>query len=452
MTWTTVGHLLLTADGRRVVIDATTNIESLGELDRATRRLVRQRRDRAPDFRSGRQVTGLLERLGFGTEDDGTERGHFRWWSPGVEIRRTLAEWLRRFQEIELRADPIATATLRDWGTDQPLRDLAGGYSDRLYTVRLDDRAGVLRYGGDPGYLSMLASLRERPVLPWRVYEQVTAFRRCRRGELGGLQRTRSFEFFDFHSLVSAADGMNEYLTVLRRQVEFVRHGHGAAVEVRVAYDDEQAIHALADWASGTGCDILVARAHLSGKYYRLLHNLFDDRGLHTMHGQLDETNAGQWMGHHGSGLSIVHAASGSLERWLLVYLLDGGEMDPRTFPDWLAPTHLSLLPLTPKQLHGTIALAQHFADQGLRVRVDDRDLTVRRRIRDSFTVWIPRTIVVGDAELAGGPLRLRSGDGFMTDCEPTSLVERFRGTSDMASLWSGAQRPRIVTRELRLG
>jgi threonyl-tRNA synthetase len=425
---TATHHLLL--PGKTLPIDAGLSKAVLADLDPATARLVRQRRDHLSDVRTGRDTSRLLERLKLGAEDPGTERGHFQWWPDGVRVRQVLSAWLRRFLEVELGADPIATATLRDWTSGSPLRQLAGGFDDRLYEARLDDRRpGKLTYGGDPGYLSMLRALPAVPArLPWRVYEQVAAHRRCRRSELGGLQRTRSFEFFDFHSLAHREQGLKEYLAVLERQVAFVsRHGHGAAIEVRASVDESGIVDALSTWVTATGRPVVVSLSRLDGKYYRLLHNLYDDRGLHTMHGQLDERNPELWMGDRGRDMSIIHGATGTLERWMLVHLLDAQDRSEPALPDWLAPIQLMLLPLQNEHISGTLELADRLSRAGVRVGVDDRDLTVRRRIRDSVARWVPRTVVVGNDELAGGPMRLRSGGGRLQEYDAAALAGLFK-------------------------
>lgn len=454
-------HLLFLPDGRRLPVTATDADDAArlaaatARLDRATVRLLEQRHHGARDFRSGRASSRLLSHLRLGAEDVGTERGHFTWWPQGVFVRRSLADWLRRYHEIELQAAPIITPVLRSWEDNSVLRRLAGDYSPRLYGVTLEgDREGILTYGGDPGFLSLLASMPEVPAaLPWRVYEQVWGHRRCRRGELGGLQRSRSFEFFDFHSLVTRELGIGEYLDLIARQVGFVvRHGHGAAVEVRVDRADEQALDDLGAFSRRSELPIVVGLTDRTDKYYRLLHNLYDNQGLHTMHGQLDEVNAEAWMGDAGAELTVIHAASGALERWLLVYLLDAEARSCRALPDWLAPTQLTLVPVSPEHHDGAAGVAQDLAASGVRVQVDDRTLSVGRRIRDSVDTWVPRTVVVGERELKDPDetLLVRDGSGELRPYDWAGLARELGNTDPTVS--SAPVAPRWLSAEPRFG
>lgn len=96
----------------------------------------------------------------------------------------------------------------------------------------------------------------------------------------------------------------------------------------------------------------------------------------------------------------MIHCALlGSIERFLSVYI----EHTAGKFPVWLAPEQIRVI--TVNQEEATIHLAQEVLEAGrklgLRIKVDNTNESVGKKIRDAEVWKVPYTIVLGEKEIA---------------------------------------------------
>lgn len=389
-------------------------------LSPAAAQLVARRLRAGADYHAPPLVEPLRT-LRLGAPEPYSEPGHQRWFPHGVLLRRLITDWLEQFLVTAFGGVPVATAALLRWGSPgAALVELAGSFSERIYDVAQagDAERLMLRYGGDPGFFALL---RDAPLpdeqLPLRCYELVDGFRRSRSGELRGIQRTRSFTFFDCHCVCAGtAAGVQEYLRVLSAQIELLEQLPGSHVpQVTLEAGDAEALTAIRGWVDATGQAVVLESTSRRRHYYRLLHNIYDERGLRTLHGQLDEVNGRRWRPADERHLAIVHSATGSLERWLLVFLLDALDADPPELPMWLAPVHVRVLPVGTADLGQAERLAEILSRRRVRVEIDDRDRSVARRVREAERQWVPFVVVLGSKEAPDPdgrvPVRLRGGE-----------------------------------------
>jgi threonyl-tRNA synthetase len=382
--------------------------------------LAARRRRGDADFHAP-PLFGVLRTLRLGAPEPYTEPGHLRWFPHGVLLRRLIADWLEHFVTESLGGLPIATAAVYRWGPPgEALDSLAGSFRERIYAVSGSgdaDDALMLRYGGDPGFFGLF---RDAPLrasqLPLRCYELVEGFRRSRSGEIRSIQRTRSFTFFDCHSVCAGGPaGMHEYLRVLTAHVDLLGQLPGSHVpQVTLQEADQDALTALQNWVNATGQHLMLELTSRRRHYYRLLHNIYDERGLRTLHGQLDEVNGRRWRPDDERNFAIVHSATGTVERWLLVFLLAALDQAAPALPAWLAPVHVRLIPVRPEDLGRAEQLADVLARGRVRVEIDDSERSVARRVRDAEQLWVPLVVVTGSRDEAdpvrGVEVRLRGG------------------------------------------
>ncbi len=109
----------------------------------------------------------------------------------------------------------------------------------------------------------------------------------------------------------------------------------------------------------------------------------------------------------------ILHASSfGSIERALCAILeniaIDAAAGQVPTYPLWLAPTQVRVLPVAGEHVAGAVAACERLAAASIRADVDDRDGTVGRKIRDGEKEWVPYLVVYGEKEAGGGELSVR--------------------------------------------
>jgi threonyl-tRNA synthetase len=103
--------------------------------------------------------------------------------------------------------------------------------------------------------------------------------------------------------------------------------------------------------------------------------------------------------------IMIHRAIFGSLERFIAILT----EHFAGAFPAWLAPTQVKILPIGFSQHNYAYDLGKKMQDAGIRVEIDDRNEKIGYKIREAQTDKVPYMLIVGDKELEGGTVSVRS-------------------------------------------
>jgi len=101
----------------------------------------------------------------------------------------------------------------------------------------------------------------------------------------------------------------------------------------------------------------------------------------------------------------IHRALLGSLERFMGVYI----EHTAGAFPVWLAPVQLVVVPISQDQRQYGQAVVKELKTAGLRVELDDRALSMQKRIREAELQKVPYVVVLGDKEVQAKKVNLRT-------------------------------------------
>lgn len=105
----------------------------------------------------------------------------------------------------------------------------------------------------------------------------------------------------------------------------------------------------------------------------------------------------------------MIHAAiMGSIERFLSVLIEHHGG----SFPVWLSPVQVKVLPISDKQLDYAYKVADKLKENSLRAEVDNRSETLQSKIRDAQLEKIPYMLVVGGREEEAGKVAVRKRNG----------------------------------------
>jgi threonyl-tRNA synthetase len=76
--------------------------------------------------------------------------------------------------------------------------------------------------------------------------------------------------------------------------------------------------------------------------------------------------------------------------------------------PVWLSPTQIRLIPISDNFLKNVEKFAEEIERHCVRVDIDDRTLTLQKRVREAEMEWVPYIVVVGQKELESGVLPVR--------------------------------------------
>jgi threonyl-tRNA synthetase len=128
----------------------------------------------------------------------------------------------------------------------------------------------------------------------------------------------------------------------------------------------------------------------------------------------------------------ILHQSpSGAIER-VMYALLERAWMQEQKgkagmLPVWLSPEQVRLLPVADRHLEHVEKVAKELKIAGVRVGVDDRSLTISKKVFQAKMAWVPYIIVIGDKEAASDklPVVIRAESEPNKDkLEPMSIHE----------------------------
>jgi len=109
----------------------------------------------------------------------------------------------------------------------------------------------------------------------------------------------------------------------------------------------------------------------------------------------------------------ILHCSpSGAIERDIYALLEKAYKIQqnhkPPMLPLWLSPTQVRIIPMSDKFTKHSEKIAKKLEKEQIRVDIDERALTLQKRVREAEMEWIPYIIVVGQREIESGTLPVR--------------------------------------------
>jgi threonyl-tRNA synthetase len=111
-------------------------------------------------------------------------------------------------------------------------------------------------------------------------------------------------------------------------------------------------------------------------------------------------------------GCVILHSSMGSIERWIYALLEQAVKNsqtgNPPSLPVWLSPTQVRFLPVSEKYVEPCLKNAKYLTQHGVRADVDDREMTIARKVREAEMDWIPFIVVLGEKEEKSRKLSVR--------------------------------------------
>ncbi|MBI5864703.1 MAG: threonine--tRNA ligase [Planctomycetes bacterium] len=117
----------------------------------------------------------------------------------------------------------------------------------------------------------------------------------------------------------------------------------------------------------------------------------------------------------------MVHRAPfGSLERFCAILI----EHFAGAFPLWLAPVQAVICTVSEKSCEYAGVVFEAFRKAGLRVELDAGGERIGAKIRSATMAKVPYIIVIGEQEVAGGSINVRTREGKqLGSCEPAQFL-----------------------------
>jgi threonyl-tRNA synthetase len=391
----------------------------------------------------------LMKRLEIADYEAGSDPGNLRWYPKGRLIKSLLEEFVTA-KMIEYGAMEVETPVMYDF-QHPSLADYMNRFPARQYVLKSEDKELFLRFAACFGQFLMVhdAQFSYRH-MPMKVYELTHySFRREKSGEVVGLRRLRAFTMPDCHAFCKDLEqAKEEFLTRFKLCIQIVE-------EIGLPREDyEVAVRFTKDFYNENK-DFITSLVKILGKpvlaemwkepffYFRLKwdFNYVDnqDKAAALSTDQIDVENAKRYdinyvdeKGEKRHPLILHCSPSGAIERDIYALLERAYKIQqsgkPPMLPIWLSPTQVRIIPMSDKFVEHCEKMAKVLEKKQIRTDIDDRSLTLQKRVREAEMEWTPFIIVVGQREIESDVLPVRDREvGEVRKLKLEELVDKIK-------------------------
>lgn len=355
------------------------------------------------------------------------------WHPKGWTLWQEVEQYMRR-KFIEHDYQEVRTPTIMD----RTLWEKSGhweNYHDNMFTTASENRDYAVKPMNCPGHVQIfnhgLHSYRD---LPLRLAEFGSCHRNETSGSLHGLMRVRGFTQDDAHIFCTEQQVQPEVSKFIVMLNEVYRDFGFHEVLVKLSTRPEKRVGSDETWDKAeAGLAAALKQNDLAydvlpgeGAFYgpKVEFTLKDSLGRMWQCGTIqldfnlpvrlgaefvDEDNSRK------PPVMLHRAILGSMERFIGILI----EHHAGAFPLWLSPIQLVLMNISQAQEEYVTQVACQLRAAGLRIQLDLRNEKITYKIREHSLQKLPYQLIVGDKEVAGNlvAVRTRSGEdlGQMT-------------------------------------
>lgn len=297
-------------------------------------------------------------------------------------------------------------------------------YKENMYFTQIDEEDYAVKPMNCPGgilyYKTNQHSYRE---LPKRVGEFGIVHRHELHGALHGLFRVRVFTQDDAHIFMTQ-DQMKDEVIKTMEMYRKLYSVFGLEYHVELSTRPENSMgseelweistNALRDAVEAAGVPYVINEG--DGAFYgpKLDFHIKDclgrtwQCGTIQMDMQLPERFDVNYVGEDGEkhrAVMLHRAGYGSLERFIGILI----EHFAGAFPSWIAPVQVKVVPVTEKHINYAKSVADALSASNVRVEIEEGNDTLGYKIRKAQMEKVPYTLVVGDKEMNGHTVSIRS-------------------------------------------
>jgi len=296
-------------------------------------------------------------------------------------------------------------------------------YKENMYFTKIDEGDYAVKPMNCPGGLLMykrdLHSYRELPI---RMGELGLVHRHELSGALHGLMRVRCFTQDDAHIFMMPSQIKDEILGVIKMVDQFYSL-FGFKYFVELSTRPENSMGSDEDWEAATNAlkdalDSLGRQYKINegdGAFYgpKIDFHLQDCIGRTWQCGtiqldfQMPERFDITYVGADGEKhrpVMIHRVIFGSIERFIAILT----EHFAGAFPVWIAPTQVTVIPVSERQYDYAKEIAGRLNELDIRVESDLRSEKVGYKIREAQLKKVPYMLILGDKEVEGGSVSVR--------------------------------------------
>ncbi len=428
-------YLILTVDGR-VALPEEYRFEN-DELD--LKILVNKEVFKKETSGGEPRILRVLKKVGFEWEPN-SDIGHMRY-GPKASLMVDLVgdyAW-ESVKELGIPSFSIKGTNL--FNVNLPaIKEHSILFGERQYIVPVDNHQYVLRYAACFQQFSMLAdwSITYKQI-PLGMFEIADSYRLERSGECLLGFRLRRFYMPDYHVLCKEIEQAKEITLSIHRKI------HEKAKELGNQY---VSLYNLTQSFFDDNRDFMKELIKADGKpallhfvpekkyywvinvEYHITDELKRSREIATV--QIDIGNAKRFGIEYTNDKNkqvhplILHTAVlGGVERYIYMVLDTALKQQRPSIPLWLAPIQIRIIPISDKFQKDAEQVADKLEQCSIRVDIDDRPMTLPKKIREAETEWINYILVIGKKEIDSGIIPVRDrGTGKIEPMALSQLIE----------------------------
>ena len=415
---------ILQPDGKLVPIEnfnfkGHKNLEKFSKYEISKVRAVTQMPPHVP----------LMKRLEIADYEMGSDPGNLRWYPKG-RLTKSLLEQFVTAQMAAYGAMEVETPIMYDYNHPS-LADYLNRFPARQYLLKTEDKELFLRFAACFGQFLMMHDAQfSYKQMPLKLYELTRySFRREKSGEVCGLRRLRAFTMPDCHAFCTDLEQaktafkirFNLSMSVLN-EIGLLKDDFEVAIRFTKDFYEENR-EFVEELAKNFGKPMLAEVWAERFFYFRLKWdaNFVDnqDKAAALSTDQIDVENAKRYeityvdeKGEKQFPLILHCSPSGAIERCIYALLEKAYREQQKgkspMLPLWLSPTQVRLIPISDQFLGKVEEIAEEMEANCIRVDVEDRAMTLQKRIREAETDWVPYVVVVGQKEIESGVLSIR--------------------------------------------
>jgi threonyl-tRNA synthetase len=372
----------------------------------------------------------LMKRLAIADYEPSSDGGNMRYYPKGRLMKSLIETYVTRMIH-EYGGIEVETPVMYD-SNHPSIHSYFNRFPARQYNIQSDNKQLFLRFAACFGQFMMAKDFQiSYKQLPLKLYELTRySFRREKSGELAGLRRLRAFSMPDCHAFCRDIDQAKEEF-VKRFDLSLkVIDGLGLSsiddVDMVIRFTSdfyEQNKEFIKTFAARIKKPVLVEMWKERFFYFivKWEFNFVDSLGkaaaLST--DQIDVENGQRYKiefvdsdGQKKYPIILHNSPSGAVERVIFALLektvkdVDVGKVP--ALPLWLSHTQVRIIPVSSKHLAFSEKILDQINNNSIRADIDDRELSVAKKIREAESEWIHFIIVIGDKEVDGKELVVR--------------------------------------------
>ncbi len=372
----------------------------------------------------------LMKRLAIADYEPSSDAGNMRYYPKGRLMKSLIETYVTKMIH-EYGGIEVETPVMYD-SNHPSIHSYFNRFPARQYNIESDNKHLFLRFAACFGQFLMAKDFQiSYKQLPLKLYELTRySFRREKSGELAGLRRLRAFSMPDCHAFCRDINQAKEEF-VKRYDLSLkVIEGLGLSsiddmdMVIRFTSDFyEQNKEFIKAFAARMKKPVLVEMWKERFFYFivKWEFNFVDSLGkaaaLST--DQIDVENGQRYKiefvdsdGQKKYPIILHNSPCGAVERVIFALLektdkdLDVGKVP--ALPLWLSHTQVRIIPVSSKHLTFSEKILDQLNNNSIRADIDDRELSVAKKIREAESEWIHFIIVIGDKEVDGKDLVVR--------------------------------------------